>query len=580
MWPANLNQLWARAVAEQLMLGGVESVVICPGSRSGPIALACAEERQLTTWPAIDERSAAFFALGLAKESGAAVGLVATSGTAGCNFYPAIAEASMARVPLVVLTADRPIELHGWGALQTIPQQDLYGKFARWFVDLGVPEPSPNSLRHLRATVARAVADATRHPSGPVHINAPFREPLAPTEERDERLIALERMERSRSPRLNPPLAHPNGEALAAVRSLIERSTRGLIVCGPRSLDGGFQQRVLGLARAAGYPVFAEASSQVRFGAEGEVVSLYDALLRHAGFAAANRPELILRFGGPLISKVLQSWLDNCGAEIVVFSEDGTLVDPEHSSSWVLEGSVSTVCEHLAQGLSRKSLAWKRGFLQAERRARAALEEAFASDQVLSEPRVARELVASLPPGTNLFVANSLPVRDLDAFAPAAQSIRVLTNRGANGIDGTISTASGVSASSRRPTVLLSGDLAFLHDLGGLMLARQHQLSLTIVLVNNDGGGIFSFLPIANFPDHFERLFGTPHGLDFSLAAALFGASHRQVQTPSEFRAALQQCLEGGLHVLEVRSERKLNLEHHRALQQRILQALGEEPWA
>jgi 2-succinyl-5-enolpyruvyl-6-hydroxy-3-cyclohexene-1-carboxylate synthase len=325
--------------------------------------------------------------------------------------------------------------------------------------------------------------------------------------------------------------------------------------------------------------VLAEATSQVRFGAGVEVVSLYDTILRHAPFASAYRPQLVLRFGGPLISKVLQNWLDSCGAETVVFSEDGALVDPAHSAGWILEGASVPVCERLSEGLSKTSGKWHQGFLEIERRARAALEDAFTSDGSLSEPRIAREVVAALPVGANLIVANSMPIRDVDAFAPTAASIRVLTNRGVNGIDGTISTALGVSANSSRPTILLIGDLAFIHDLGGLMIARQHHLSLTIVLVNNDGGGVFSFLPIANFPENFERLFATPHGLDFSLAVALFGASYRRIRASSEIRAALLESLEGGLHVLEIRTDRKLNLQQHRTLQERIIRAIGEGPW-
>ncbi|MBF5043961.1 2-succinyl-5-enolpyruvyl-6-hydroxy-3-cyclohexene-1-carboxylic-acid synthase [Aggregicoccus sp. 17bor-14] len=586
MSDANLNQLWARALVEELVRGGAREAVVCPGSRSTPLALACAEVPGLRLWSVIDERSAGFFALGLAKESGAPALLVATSGTAGAHFYPAVIEAAMTGVPLVVLTADRPLELQGWGAPQTIPQARLFGDFARAYADVGLPEATTVSLAHLRATAARAVATSLRAPRGAVQLNVPLREPLAPVPEPfgEERLAPLAREGRGAQPfvRILQSARAPDAAALAEVRALVEAKPRGVIVCGPRDAEDGFREAIEVLSRASGYPVLAEASSQVRFGGSGApVLSLYDALLRHPPFAQAHRPDVVLRFGGGLTPKVPQAWLDASGADVVLFSDEGALVDPAHRASRILEGSAVLAARALAQGLSRGLGAWASSFQQAERRALGALEAAFAAQQDLSEPRVAREVVAALPAGAQLFISSSMPIRDVDAFAPASgAALRVLANRGANGIDGIVSTALGAAASSGRPTALLTGDLAFLHDVGGLLTARRQGVSLTVVVVNNDGGGIFSFLPLAGTTRHFEPLFGTPHGVDLAHAAALYGARFERPATPGALRAAVQAGLEGGLHLVEVRTERGGNVEAHRALFAKMAAALGDGPWA
>jgi len=580
---ANLNELWARAFVEQLYQAGLRQAVISPGSRSGPLALALAEHAGIVTRAIIDERSGAFFALGMAKESGAPAAALATSGTAGANFYPAVVEAAMAHVPLLLLTADRPIELHGWGALQTVSQDRLFGQFARWFVDLGVPEPSPAAIEHLRATATRAVATALRSPRGPVQINAPFREPLAPTPQPLPLGLQGRRSGATSSPaaRIISGVELPDRAALDRIRQIAEVEARGVIVCGPRDVDGGLRDHLLAMGRALGYPVLAEATSQVRYGGEGgEAIALYDLLLRHLPFADAHRPRVVLKFGGGVISKVLQAWLDGSGAEIFGFADDVALVDAAHTAAALIQGSPVAACQHLATPRMTGREEWPARFRSAEQKARSALDEAFAAAGELGEPRVAREVVAALPPDANLFVSSSMPVRDLDAFAPGSSiPLRVLANRGANGIDGVVSTALGVAASSGKPTVLLTGDLALIHDLGGWATASRQRLSLTAVVLNNDGGGIFSFLPIAQFPERFEELFATPHGLELSRIADLCGARYCAPRSAAELKMALQAGLEGGLHLIEIRTDRGRNVSEHRALAERVAQALGEGPW-
>lgn len=588
MSDANVNQLWCRAIVEELMRGGVRHAVVCPGSRSSPLAIACADAEGLRVWSVIDERSAGFFALGLAKQSRRPVVLVCTSGTAGAHFYPAVIEAALSQVPLVVLTADRPLELQGWGAPQTVPQGNFYGDFARQFVDVGVPEATDAVLLHLRATVARAVSVAWRAPRGAVQLNVPLREPLAPGPGTldTQHLSSLARDGRAGAPltQLHPPVNQPDPRVLETVRARIAAVERGVIVCGPRDEDDGFAEAIATLAEATGYPVIAECASQARYGGGPFTVSLYDAILRNEGFARAHKPQLVLRFGGVLTPRVPQAWLDASGAEVVLFSDEGALFDAAHRAAHVVEGSATRACAALTEGLTRGQGTWARDFLWAEQWARSTLESAFSEDMSLTEMRIAHEVVAALPEGANLFVASSMPIRDVDSFAPTTHKrVRVLANRGVNGIDGLVSSALGAAAASGRPTVLLTGDVTMLHDVGGLLIARRSGVPLTVVVVNNDGGGIFSFLPIAQSPGarpHYEDFWGTPHGMDFSHAAALYQARYQRPETPAALRSAVSAGLQGGLNLIEVRvAERTRNVEQHRQLFARMAASLGDGPW-
>jgi 2-succinyl-5-enolpyruvyl-6-hydroxy-3-cyclohexene-1-carboxylate synthase len=584
-----LNQLWARAIVEELVRGGVQHAVICPGSRSTPLALAFAEQGQdrVQTWSVIDERSAAFVALGIGKATGRPAAVLATSGTAGANFYPAVIEAGMSRVPMVVLTADRPPELQGWGAPQTIDQRALFGAHARWWLDAGVPELATPAVVHLRAQVARAVAVASRPPRGAVHLNVPFREPLAPQPDAPplgplSPLAARGREGDAPYTRIAGPADQPSAEVVKPLADRLRRTEKGIIVCGPRDAQDGLADAVRDLGKAYGYPVLAEAASNVRYrDRKDEVLCLYDAVLRCARFADAHAPEVVLRFGGGLTPSAPQAWLDRSGAFTVQFSDEGALVDPQHSASLVIEGDPVAACRALiAAAPAERRVDWRRRFEAAERCAWAVLEIAFEEDGRLTEPRIAREVLAALPAEATLFLSSSMPIRDVDAFAHHAEgTIRVLANRGANGIDGVISSALGASIALQRPTVLLAGDLAFLHDLGGLVTAARHELSLVVVVVNNGGGGIFSFLPVAGRTPHFEALFGTPHGLDLAHAAALFGATYHRPADPAALRAAVRDAwMDGGLHVIDAQvPDRAGNVLEHRALFARVAEALERE---
>ncbi len=571
---ASLNTLWARALVEELVRGGVRYAVVAPGSRSAPLALACAEaEPALSVFSVVDERTAGFFALGLALESGRPAALVVTSGTAGAHLLPAVMEAWAAHVPLVVLTANRPWELHGFGAPQTVPQEGLFGRFSRVAVTLAAPEPTSAAVEHLRALVARSVSASQTAPRGPVHLDVPFREPLVPGPNAPD-VAGLERL--AREGREGPflaspaPTRRPPEEALAELRRRLAGTEKGLVVVGPRAAADGVASAVLALAASYGYPVVADGASNVRWHRAGQVVGHADVLVRSEALAEALRPELVLRLGGGLSSKRLGQWLDASGAWTVLLAEEGTPVDASHRASLVLAGDLAATCAALTAGSPPGRAAWAEAFFAADARADAMLAEALSAAGPLSEPQLAHAVVSSLPEGARLVVASSMPIRDIESFAPnQGVGIRVLANRGVNGIDGTVSTALGVAAASRSPTVVLLGDLAFLHDVGGLLIARRSAIPLTVVVANNDGGGIFSFLPVAGVGDAFEPLFATPHGLELSHAARLFGAHYARVQSAVELREALQGGLRGGLHLVEARLPSRA---HNVALHQRLVE--------
>lgn len=580
---ASLNTLWGTAIVQELQRGGVRQVVLAPGSRSSPLALACAEAAPaLRTWMVLDERVAGFFALGLALESGAPVAVGVTSGTAGDHLLPALMEAWAAGVPLVALTADRPWELHGFGAPQTLPQSGLFGRFVRAEADVAAPEPTSPAFRHLRAVVSRLLARAVAAPHGPVHLNLPFREPLAPPAEAVTPAgLDAEALEgRGDAPflRTAPTVRLPPPAELEAVRRRLAAAERGLVVVGPRSRRDDLPTAARTLAASYGYPLVAEAASNVRWAAGLPAVTHLDVLLRSDGWALGARPDVVVRLGGGLCSRRVAEWLDASGAEVVLLSEGGDPIDHQHRASVVLEGDVPALCEALAAATAPRRATWADGFHRADAVADAALASALERDGRLSEPAVARMVVSALPENARLVVASSMPIRDVDAFGPLRTAqLRVVANRGVNGIDGALSTALGVAAASGAPTVALMGDLAFLHDLGALVQARRTGLPLTVVVVNNDGGGIFSFLPIARTTPHFEALFGTPHGVDLSGAAVLAGGRHLRVDTPSALAAALGELPAAGLQIIEARVlDRATNVEFHHALGAAAARAVEE----
>ena len=572
----NPAQALAVTLVDELVCAGVRDACLAPGSRSAPLALALASDGRVSVHVLIDERSAAFLALGIGKAGRRPAVLVSTSGTAAAHFHPAVLEAHHSKTPLIVITADRPPELRDTGAGQTIDQIKLYGDAVRWFVEVGVPEDRPGSARYWRSVAARACATASGSPAGPVHLNAAFRDPLVPTggglggREGDapEGLGGREGGAPWTQVRRSAPMA---GEAdVAWLAGEIAGSPRGLVVAGDCDVDPG---PVLALADKAGWPVLADPLSGLRSGKLA--ISAYDALLRNGAWANEHRPDVVLRVGKIGTSKTLRALVSGAGREIVI-DADGMWLDAERSAATLLIADPASVCGRVCGTIPARSKSrWSEGWRRAESRARGAIDGLLDLDDDVSEPRTARDLGGLLPDGATLVVASSMPVRDLDWYMRPRRGLRVLGNRGANGIDGFVSTTLGVALASPEPTVGLAGDLSILHDQNGLMLRRAEPVDTVFVVINNDGGGIFSFLPEARWPEHFEQLFGTPHGLSLAALAELYGCGHRSVKRASELAPAVAAAMEqGGVHLVEVRTDRAANVTLHRRLNQAVADTL------
>jgi len=543
--------------------------------------MSAARHPGLKVWTLIDERSAAFFALGLAKTARAPSAVLSTSGTAAANFLPAVIEARYGRVPLVVLTADRPHELRDSGAPQTIDQIRLYGAHAKWFVDVALPEATTGQLRYVRTVANQAAAIAQEGPAGPVHLNFPLREPLVPVAAPDELPPAETRAVSAWEGRgasrpyaaAHLPLLMPSADLVSGLAREFSGQQRGLIVCGPDD-HPGLPEAVGRLAAVLGYPVLADPLSQVRCGPHDRryVIDGYDPLLRVDELAGQLAPDVILRFGGGPASKPLNQFLQlHAGARHIVTDAGGGWNDPSRLASTFIHADPALLCETLATALDRKApptVAWAALWRRLASHARGAIQQRLQEIDEPFEGKVFAELSELLPDGSILYVGNSMPVRDLDSFFPGtSRAIRFLGNRGASGIDGLISSGLGAAAAEAGPVILVLGDLAFYHDMNGLLAAKLHHLKATIVLINNDGGGIFSFLPQAAYPEHFEALFGTPHGLDFRLAAEMYGAAHARAEDWDAFRAQVQKGLAGeGPSIVEMRTGRDRNVVLHREM--------------
>jgi 2-succinyl-5-enolpyruvyl-6-hydroxy-3-cyclohexene-1-carboxylate synthase len=554
-----------RAIAEALVGAGVRDVVICPGSRSTPLALALRAAPGLRCWVHLDERAGAFFALGASKAARRPAAILATSGTAVVNFAPAVTEARYGRVPLILLTADRPPELQGRGSPQTIDQTDLYGRHAKWSVDLPVPEATGSSVAYAHEVVRQAVALAVAAPAGPVQLNMPLREPLLPTG-----TLAGVTAINGPSPAQPVPLQPPDlDSAVAAVAA----ARRGLIVCGP--LDApGFAAAVTRLAAVSGFPVIADGLSNVRCGSHdrSQVIAHHDALLRTGTIRGWPAPDLVLRFGAPPVSKVLDAHLASLDApQLLVDDGAGWERPPEPR---LVTADPVRFAEGLAAALPAPAATadWLLRWQAADGAATAALADWRAGRSGPFEGAIFESLPTAVPDGAIVVAGNSMPVRDLDAFLPASErQIRCLGNRGASGIDGLVSTALGVAAAQERPVLAVVGDLSFLHDLNALISARRLRLDATIVLVNNDGGGIFSFLPQASadlpecgLPAHYEELFGTPHGIELGPLVRALDAQHELADDDAQVLASVRDSMgRSGVQVVEVRTDRVRNVETH-----------------
>ena len=564
----NTNALWCSVAAETLWRAGVRHAVISPGSRNTPLTMALVAHPGIETTPVLDERSAAFFGLGIAKRAGTPVVLLCTSGSAGAHYFPAVIEAKESGTPLIVITADRPPELRDCASGQTIDQQKLFGSFVTFYHELAVPEPRAELLKYLRQTLRQAVARAQE--GGPVHLNAPFRDPLPPIEDDTAKPLAcaVEWEEFFET----PAAAEIDTERkLVLPAEFIAR--RGVIVAGV-----GFDRGECALAHGAAYnwPVLADAISGARLqvSTRATVVAAYDSILRDERAAEKLRPECVVIFGEVPTSKVLRAWLAKIGAPVVQFTPRVENRDGRHGRTRQVRARAEEL-KHPPLVFQGADPEWERSWAKAEAAAQNVL--ARAETEPGFEGACTRAVATELKRGQALVVASSMPVRDLEYLAPArADGPRVIANRGANGIDGTLSTALGV-AHGGEPTVLLTGDLAFLHDTNGLLVAAKLKGSLTAVVINNDGGGIFGHLPVAKFEPPFEEYWATPQKVDLAKLCAAYGVPHRAVGSASGLRAVLRAEIgEPGLRVVEVKTNRKADVETRRRLFAEAAKAAGE----
>ena len=568
----NAGQALATVLVDELVRCGVRHACVSPGSRSTPVALALAGHPGIAVHVVVDERSSGFCALGIAKATGVPAAVLCTSGTAVANLHPAVIEAHQSRTPLLVLTADRPPELRHTGANQTIDQLKIFGGAVRLFVELGVPESRPAAVHYWRSTLCGAWAAATGSPAGPVHLNLAFRDPLVPVPDPQGFPHPLDgraggepwtRVARCRSA--------PDARLVARLAGEIATTERGLVVAG-----GGMAPApaLLDLAEAAGWPVLADPLSGLRRGPHA--VSAYEAVLRSPGAATALRPDLVLRVGALGTSKALAAALPP-GVRQVRIDPDAAWEDPERAAEELIVADAQATAQALAAAVpGRRESSWLDAWMQAEAAATAAVDAVLDAETAVSEPRAARDTAAACPDGAVLVAGSSMPVRDLEWFMRPRAGLRVLANRGASGIDGFVSTALGAALGGGADggvgggpgggagVVALAGDLSMLHDRNGLALARERPAAVFVV-INNDGGGIFSFLPQAEHPEHFERLFGTPQGIGVAALAAEAGCGFRLVEQPAALGPAIGEALgRGGVHLLEVRTERDANVVLHR----------------
>jgi 2-succinyl-5-enolpyruvyl-6-hydroxy-3-cyclohexene-1-carboxylate synthase len=574
---ANLG--FARTLVRELQASGVTTAVICPGSRSTPLALAMAGQPGLACSFHLDERSAAFYALGHAKTTGRPVALLCTSGTAGANFLPAVAEAHHSRVPLIVMTADRPPELRSWGAAQTMEQRTLFAGFLRWFEESPCPSERDGEERYAAALAWRAASAATGLPPGPVHLNLPFREPLAPATIEPGEVCA------SGVPARQMHNLQAAESAAVDLAGEFRGISRGVLLFGPDTWDEQLAPAAQALAAALGWPVIADPASGLRAGAAltDAVIHGADLLLRDAATAALLSPELIVRFGGQPTSASVNAWMArHAAAQVWLVDEAAGFRDPQHRATRLFRTSPRQFCELAALRLTAPAceLAWRAGWRRVDEVARAAVSCAMAAEAAFLTPQLAASLWARLPDGAALYVANSMAVRDIDAFTgPRHARLRLLANRGVSGIDGLVSCALGAAAARPGRTVLWCGDLAFLHDVSGLLAGQLQQADLTIVVSNDDGGGIFEYLPIAASVPRplFEQAFAMPHRANLGEVARGFGWHVARADSALAFEQALAAALEGGRHVIEVPVDRAANTGFHRALAAQVGAALQRE---
>lgn len=572
----SVNALWGRTIVDELHSLGARHVCISPGYRNAPVSLAFANHQGFEIHTHIDERSGGFFGLGIGKITGTPAVILCTSGTAAVNFYPSVVEAFYSGTPLIILTTDRPPELRQIGANQTIDQIKLFGEHVHFFAEVTTPDLQLTG--YLRQLLDQAYSKAIGAPAGPVHLNIPLREPLTPAQGEPE--LPLSAAQDTTGAEVGKRIWQvPDLKHLTAA---ILKHRHGALVVGPMPPLEGFSQALRDLSLATGYPVLAEGASQVRYASEFHDVAIenFDILLGNKSFQEHFHPEVMIRLGARPTSKVLSATLSRHPASLYVISESGRWDDADQQAGVVYAADPTRFCRALAAeaGSQTPDESWLASLRKFDEQAHEVIRESLAPDAPFFEGHVANLCVQLLPREGVLYVGNSMPVRDLETFGLAVDRsapLMVLSNRGASGIDGLVSSALGAAAATNRPVLLYLGDMSFLHDLGGLAAATE-TMNLTIVVVNNNGGGIFSYLPMADESEIFSRLFTMPHGFTFRSGAELFGLGYAPTTSYQETRQAIGAFLEQpGVQVVEVAMDQKANVARHREIQEALARRLS-----
>ncbi|WP_415381794.1 2-succinyl-5-enolpyruvyl-6-hydroxy-3-cyclohexene-1-carboxylic-acid synthase [Halosimplex sp. TS25] len=590
MTAPNRATLWGRTLVDELAASGVTAACISPGSRSTPLTVAFAEHPEVETYSVLDERSAAFFALGRGRRTGEATALVCTSGTAAANYHPAVVEADQSRVPLLVLTADRPAELADSGANQTVDQTKLYGDAVRWYRELPEPAPEARRLRSLRVAADRAVAKTTGANPGPVHLNVPVAKPLEPVDRPDDVPDSLAETAPLGNGGRDGPFVRtasgtltPDDRIVDDLAAAAESAERGLVVAGPLNPGVCDPEVVDALLDATGWPLLADPLSGLRYGPLVEdhlVCGGYDSYLDAEVWPD---PDVVVRVGASPTSKVLRTYLADVDARQFVVDPAGDWPEAEFTATDYVEADPTAVASALADRLghgadaSRRPDEWRDRFARAEATHWETVEAG--ADERLFEGAILADVVAGAPDPATVFVSNSMPVRDCDRFGrPRPADLTVLANRGASGIDGITSSALGAGSAADDPLVLVTGDLAYYHDMNGLLSIARCGVDATIVLVNNDGGGIFHVLPIESFDPPFTDQFKTPHGLDFEPTGDLYGLEFRRVGDADTFAEAYRDSLASdGTQVIEVRVDGEASHRFRETLHDRVCERVASD---
>ena len=556
----NVNTLWSSILVATLVRLGLKMAVICPGSRSTPLTIAFASNCKVATIPILDERSAAFFALGKAKQTNWPTVLVCTSGTAGANFYPAIIEAKESKIPLIILTADRPLELRNCRAGQTIDQVKLYGDYPNWYTELAIPEANLEMLSYLRQNIIQAWERSLFPTPGVVHLNMPFREPLAPITQPEIQALEANFATVDFFAHLSAANYHKINSLTYSIPDFAV--TKGIIIAGlaqPKDPEAYCKAIVL-LAEKLNFPVLAEALSPLRnyIDLNSNLIVTYDLILRNKNLAEQLTPEAIIQLGELPTSKILRKWLEQLNIPRYIIESSPENFDPLHGNAIHLRSSVSDFTSNLSPTRDRKANnQYLQQWLNLDEQAKNAIADNMKSLDLLFEGKVSWLLSQYLPSQTPLFIANSMSVRYAEFFwQPNNRKIKTYFSRGANGIDGTLSTALGISYNNQS-TVLLTGDLALLHDTNGFLIRNKFQGHLTIIVINNNGGGIFDMLPIAPFDPPFEEYFATPQAIDLRQLCITYGVEHKLIDNWQQLVHLLNPLPTTGIRVLEIPTNRK-----------------------